>query len=79
MSRVNAILLCLASLGSPAFAADPPWSITFPGFEDIDPAKLLRTLLAEVPVKTAAALAAKIAGRPRKEMYDLALHLTGKK
>jgi len=38
MSRLNAILLCLATLGSPAFAADPPWSITFPGSEDIDPA-----------------------------------------
>jgi hypothetical protein len=38
MSRFNAILLCLATLGSPAFAADPPWSITFPGSEDIDPA-----------------------------------------
>jgi outer membrane PBP1 activator LpoA protein len=38
MSRFNAILLCLATLGSPVFAADPPWSITFPGSEDIDPA-----------------------------------------
>jgi outer membrane PBP1 activator LpoA protein len=38
MSRFNAILLCLAALASPAFAADPPASITFPGFEDIDPA-----------------------------------------
>ena len=37
MSRFNAILLCL-TLGSPAFAADPPWSITFPATEDIDPA-----------------------------------------
>ena len=44
-----------------------------------DPAKLVRTLLAEVPVKTAAALAAKITGRPKKEMYDLALTLAGKK
>jgi outer membrane PBP1 activator LpoA protein len=37
MSRFNAILLVVASLGSTAFAADPPWSITFPR-EDIDPA-----------------------------------------
>jgi hypothetical protein len=36
MSRFNAILLVVTTLGSAAFAADPPWSITFPR-EDIDP------------------------------------------
>jgi len=38
MSRFNAILLALAFLASPALAADPPASITFPAPEDIDPA-----------------------------------------
>lgn len=36
MSRFNAILLVVATLGSTAFAADPPWSITFPR-DEIDP------------------------------------------
>ena len=38
MSRFNAILLALALVASPALAADPPASITFPAPEDIDPA-----------------------------------------
>jgi 16S rRNA (cytidine1402-2'-O)-methyltransferase len=47
--------------------------------EGPDAEKLMRTLLAEVPVKSAAALAAKLTGRPKKEMYDLALTLSGRK
>jgi uncharacterized protein len=38
MSRFNAILLAFALVASPALAADPPASITFPAPEDIDPA-----------------------------------------
>jgi outer membrane PBP1 activator LpoA protein len=37
MSRFNAILLGFVLLASPAFAADPPASITFPAAEDVDP------------------------------------------
>jgi len=44
-----------------------------------DPHELLKLLLAEVPVKTAATLAAKLTGRPKKKMYELALLLAGKK
>jgi 16S rRNA (cytidine1402-2'-O)-methyltransferase len=44
-----------------------------------DPRKLIKMLLAEIPVKGAASLAAKLTGRPKKEMYDLALQLSGKK
>jgi len=45
----------------------------------LDPGKLMKLLLAEVPVKGAAALAARLTGRPKKEMYDLALTVSGKK
>lgn len=38
MSRFNAILLGFALMVSPAFAADPPASISFPAPDDIDPA-----------------------------------------
>lgn len=38
MSRFNAILLAIAVVASPALAADPPASITFPSREEIDPA-----------------------------------------
>ncbi len=44
-----------------------------------DPRKVVALLLSEVPVKSAAALAAKLTGKPKKEMYDLALELAGKK
>jgi len=47
--------------------------------EGLDPTELLKTLLAEVPVKSAATLAAKLTGRPKKEIYELALVLAGKK
>jgi 16S rRNA (cytidine1402-2'-O)-methyltransferase len=47
--------------------------------DGLDAGKLMRTLLDEVPVKSAAALAARITGRPKKEMYDLALTLSGRK
>lgn len=38
MSRFNAILLVLSIVASPALAADPPASITFPATAEIDPA-----------------------------------------
>ena len=68
MSRFNAILLVVATLGSTAFAADPPWSITFPR-EDIDPnTGLARTTvvrpLGGVPVAPAATPAPPQAGQP---------------
>jgi outer membrane PBP1 activator LpoA protein len=43
MSRFNAILLAVATLGSTAFAADPPWSITFPRDEIDSSTGLART------------------------------------
>ncbi|APV48490.1 16S rRNA (cytidine(1402)-2'-O)-methyltransferase [Betaproteobacteria bacterium GR16-43] len=46
----------------------------------LDPRETLALLLAErVPVKGAAAIAAKLCGQPKKAMYDLALELAGKK
>jgi 16S rRNA (cytidine1402-2'-O)-methyltransferase len=45
-----------------------------------DPRAVLELLLAEdVHMKGAAAIAAKLCGRPKKEMYDLALEISGKK
>lgn len=38
MSRFNAILLVFSIVASPALAADPPWRITFPAPEEVDPA-----------------------------------------
>jgi 16S rRNA (cytidine1402-2'-O)-methyltransferase len=50
-----------------------------PTGDGADAEALLRVLLEEVPVKTAATLAAKITGRPKKAIYEAALKLAGKK
>jgi len=44
-----------------------------------DPKVVLALLLEEMPVKTAAALAAKLTGRAKNELYALALELKGKR
>ena len=41
--------------------------------EDADSERVLRTLLEELPLKQAAALAAKLTGRKKNELYELAL------
>ena len=43
----------------------------------IDPRKVLEALLEELPVKQAVALAVKITGGKRNELYTLALQLKG--
>jgi 16S rRNA (cytidine1402-2'-O)-methyltransferase len=42
-----------------------------------DPREVLATLLAELPVKQAVALAVKLTGRKRNELYEMALRLKG--
>ena len=44
---------------------------------DADTEHLLRTLLAELPVKQAASLAARITGQKKNRLYELALRMTG--
>ena len=43
----------------------------------IDPRKVLETLLAELPLKQAVALAVKLTGAKRNELYSLALEING--
>ena len=44
---------------------------------DADTEHLLRTLLAELPVKQAASLASRITGQKKNRLYELALRMTG--
>jgi 16S rRNA (cytidine1402-2'-O)-methyltransferase len=46
---------------------------------DVEVERVLKLLLAELPVKQAVSLAAEISGRKKNELYDRALELAGKK
>lgn len=50
-----------------------------PAAGDVEVARVLQILLAELPTSQAAKLAARITGRPRKEIYEHALRLTAAK
>lgn len=50
-----------------------------PGASGTDGDRVLKALLAELPVKQAAALAAEITGLKKNQLYDRALELAGKK
>ena len=54
---------------------EPPHYLPVEAGPAIDPRKVLETLLAELPLKQAVALAVKLTGGKRNELYDLALQM----